>query len=339
MKGALILVVTLLLAMPLNGDTVVRRLAIDVGASALNVVIAEVDTEKRRITNVLYEEDVPIAIGQDIQQSGNNYLSDRLRYQLLEAFEKSVQKAKELEVTEYTAVSTGSLQKASNSETVVSELLKKTGFDLIFIDPMEEARLSYAAASAVVSIPPQRLIVWDLGGGSMEMSAIENGRLFYYASDMGAVSFMVEVIRKIKEENPNVVQTANPLSEEQIKKAVELASESVTDIPLPLEKRFKAQKKVVVGIGSLAFLEVDKVGPVITEGALRRMLAEKTGKNDRQLVGDKYVGQEVTNLALVLGMMERLGFDQLSVFDIDLADGLLLNETYQKEVPKEETKK
>ncbi|MFQ5354672.1 MAG: exopolyphosphatase [Thermodesulfobacteriota bacterium] len=73
------------------------------------------------------------------------------------------------------ATATSVVRRALNRETFLREVRKRAGLDIDVIDGTEEARLTLLGVNSVITGAPARSLVMDIGGGSTEFIATDNG--------------------------------------------------------------------------------------------------------------------------------------------------------------------
>jgi exopolyphosphatase/guanosine-5'-triphosphate,3'-diphosphate pyrophosphatase len=78
--------------------------------------------------------------------------------------------AEDLGVTETLAFATSAIREASNGDAVLSEVRERTGIDLVVLSGADEARLTFLAVRRWYGWSSGRLLVLDIGGGSLEIA-------------------------------------------------------------------------------------------------------------------------------------------------------------------------
>lgn len=148
--------------------------ALDIGAASIRVAIAEGEGDARKIVE---EASRGVLLGKDTFTDG------RIGPATVEAALKAIEGFRALMdtfgVVRYRAVATSALREASNRDTVLDRIRVRTGIDVEVIDSSEENRLSYLAVREALGdhpaiSSPSSLLV-DVGGGSADVSALENG--------------------------------------------------------------------------------------------------------------------------------------------------------------------
>jgi exopolyphosphatase/guanosine-5'-triphosphate,3'-diphosphate pyrophosphatase len=84
-------------------------------------------------------------------------------------------------------VATSAVRDASNGADFLTAASEVVGFIAELLPGDEEGRLAYAGATAGLSIPPDALVVVDIGGGSTELVIRDGGAVKAHSMDIGCV--------------------------------------------------------------------------------------------------------------------------------------------------------
>jgi exopolyphosphatase/guanosine-5'-triphosphate,3'-diphosphate pyrophosphatase len=79
--------------------------------------------------------------------------------------------AEDLGVTETLAFATSAVREAANGDEVLAEVQRRTGVAITTLSGEEEARLTFLAVRRWFGWSSGRLVVFDIGGGSLEIAA------------------------------------------------------------------------------------------------------------------------------------------------------------------------
>ncbi|MHB2023938.1 MAG: Ppx/GppA family phosphatase [Mycobacteriales bacterium] len=90
---------------------------------------------------------------------------------LIAVIDESRRQAEHLEVEDLAAFATSALREAANATEVVAQVRAETGVDLQILGGEEEAKLTFLAARRWFGWSAGRLLVVDIGGGSLEVAA------------------------------------------------------------------------------------------------------------------------------------------------------------------------
>jgi exopolyphosphatase / guanosine-5'-triphosphate,3'-diphosphate pyrophosphatase len=176
-----------------------RFAAIDVGsnASRLRIVsVKEVSKGPEKVDpeqpypgwKTLVSERVPVRLGHSVFQTGA--LDPAMMDLEVETLRHFAGLMEDHEVDRYRAVVTASTRDATNGEELLERAQKEAGIRLESIDGLEEARLVALAVSTKIDLVGHSLLM-DLGGGSLEISELENQTpLFSTSLPIGTVRFL-----------------------------------------------------------------------------------------------------------------------------------------------------
>ncbi|HEV2146182.1 MAG TPA: Ppx/GppA phosphatase family protein [Longimicrobiaceae bacterium] len=167
-----------------------RVAAIDVGSNAIRFIAAEFTGPGER--TVLDEERVGVRLGHDV------FLTGKLAPEAMEAAVAGLadfrRRMERLEIEHYRATATSAVRESRNGADFVRRVREEAGLELEVITGYEEARLVYQAVRSRVELGRDRWILVDLGGGSVEVSLVDEGGILWSESHtMGSVR-MLEVL-------------------------------------------------------------------------------------------------------------------------------------------------
>jgi exopolyphosphatase/guanosine-5'-triphosphate,3'-diphosphate pyrophosphatase len=148
--------------------------AVDLGASAVRLVIAEGEGDAMRIVE---EVSRGVLLGKD------TFTNARIGQPTVEAVLQAIEGFRSIMdtfgVVRYRAVATSALREASNRDTVLDRIRVRTGIDVEVIDGSEENRLTYLAVrESLKSLPDlakETCLVAEVGGGSADLSTLHEG--------------------------------------------------------------------------------------------------------------------------------------------------------------------
>jgi exopolyphosphatase/guanosine-5'-triphosphate,3'-diphosphate pyrophosphatase len=163
---------------------------IDVGSNAIRFLAAEF-TSPTEYT-VLAEKRESVRLGHEV------FLSGKLAREAMEAAVEAIGgfrvQMHELGIEHYRAVATSATRESRNGEEFVARVRRETGIDLEVITGTEEARLVYEAVRAQVPFGKKKWVLVDLGGGSVEVSLVDNTAILWSESHtMGSVRLLEEL--------------------------------------------------------------------------------------------------------------------------------------------------
>lgn len=308
-----------------------RRGAFDVGSGSTKLKVADVDVCSRKVIAVIFEASEKANYEEDLKSSSNGAFSDAMIADGLQIIKKIVADASQYKPQVYFGVATSAFRNAKNARSFLNKVTKETGIPIKIIPQREEATLGFFAATAKTNTALSQAVVWDIGGGSMQMTTLDaKHQLLVYEGNLASVGFKNHIIQNIQKK-PASGATPNPLSQSDITTAVQFAQDTALQVPAGIQQKLKASNTTVIGIGGVHYYSVRKqVGQdQYSKAELQKTLMSKAGLADDK-IGGKYANTEVSNLALVYGFMEALGINTVSTAKIDMTDGILLHPNYWK---------
>ncbi len=164
-----------------------RVASVDVGSNAIRFVAAEFTGPVTR--TVLDEERRGVRLGHDV------FLTGRLAAEPVEAAVAGLadfrRRMEALGIEHYRATATSAVRESRNGPEFVRRVREEAGLELEVITGYEEARLVYQAIRSRVDLGRDRWISVDLGGGSVEVSLVdEDGILWSETHTMGSVRLL-----------------------------------------------------------------------------------------------------------------------------------------------------
>lgn len=241
-----------------------------------------------------------------------------------DAIAAMVEEANDESVIAIVAVSTAGMRIASNTDSVVDAIRKRTGITIEVLRGEEEGRLAYVAVQAGLGLGDGSLVVFDTGGGSSQFTFGEGSRVDErFSVDVGAVRYTEQY------------RLDEAVSENDLVSALEAISNDLSSIdgrPTP---------DTLVGMGgaitnitavslSLATYDPDAVqGAILTRAEVDRQIEvyrSMDATERRNIVGlqPKRADVILAGTCIVRTVMEKLSRDSLVVSDHGLRHGLLI---------------
>jgi exopolyphosphatase / guanosine-5'-triphosphate,3'-diphosphate pyrophosphatase len=163
---------------------------VDTGSNAIRFLVAEF-TAPREFETLAYQR-VPVRLGHQVFLTGK--LAAQAMDGAVEAFASFKERIEELELESFRAVATSAVREAKNGMDLVDRLREDIGVELEMISGSEEARLVHLAVGSRVNLTRGQWILADLGGGSVEVSLVDDmGMLWSESHTMGSVRLLEEL--------------------------------------------------------------------------------------------------------------------------------------------------
>ena len=159
---------------PLFEDAAARALervgVVDVGSNSIRLVVFD---GAARSPAYFYNEKIMAGLGQGLAQT--NRLNPAGRERALMALRRFAALAESMGISPLTCVATAAVREAEDGPAFQDQVERETGLKLHVIDGEEEARLS--AQGVLLGWPEAEGIVCDIGGNSMELAVVSDGRI------------------------------------------------------------------------------------------------------------------------------------------------------------------
>ena len=159
---------------PLFNDPKARALSrvgvIDIGSNSVRLVVFD---GAARSPAYFYNEKLMCALGAGMSETG--CLNPEGRERALQALKRFKALADGMDLPPLTVVATAAVREADDGQAFQDDVLRETGLRIWVIGGEEEARLS--AQGVLLGWPGSYGLVCDIGGSSMELAEISDGRV------------------------------------------------------------------------------------------------------------------------------------------------------------------
>lgn len=329
------------------------RAAIDIGSGETKMKVARVNYCEHRILEVLADGNEArraILFKQNLRRenSDGNFTAE-IMAQGLTALRELKAYALQRGATSFKAVATSAFRSALNASAFVANIKQVTDLDVQVISQEEEALLGYYGALADVSetVPNaiSRIVVWDVGGGSMQFITEHQGELVTSLSEVGAAPFrqFLQNEAAISEsESINPIQAVLNINlETLLGRTRQLAQHSVLNETI--RTKLRDPQTLVVGIGGMHYYGVmdafngffERYGfmqdiQTYTQPMLYEVANEVTSYDDIQIqnmlpeFSRPYYAESASNMVMILGFMQDLHIPSVLRLKVTLANALLV---------------
>ncbi|MDP1879806.1 MAG: diol dehydratase reactivase ATPase-like domain-containing protein [Parachlamydiaceae bacterium] len=307
------------------------RAAMDIGSGATNIIVAKVDPKTDKIIAKIYSKSIAVPYQKHLESSTDNTFDQIVMDQGIEAIKALKQVANDYQAKKVIAVATAAFRQAANAEQFAKKIEAETGVQVRIINQDEEGILAFRGALALTTANPENTIVWDIGGGSMQLTSLsKEGTYLVEKGKTASIPFKNAVITQIKHQDIQSVQTPNPMTKEEMQSAVKLASTKAKETDQAIITKLNDPQTTVLSVGNLFNYGVKPIvdNKVIKIDALENGVFALAGKTDEQLGKGSLSEVAVTNPLLVLGYMKGLNIHQTEVVDVNNADGALTYPAY-----------
>lgn len=303
------------------------RGAIDIGSGSTKLIVAVVNKCELKIVNILFEAQRAVALKEDLSRNGEKF-SDEMIKKITSNLNELDYLARSQGATKIASLATSAFRTAKNSKQTVIEIEKNIEFKINVISQEEEAMHAYLAAKQMapsIRIDQSKpLAVWDIGGGSMQIiKEVKDKRPIIYMGQTASVGFK----NKYLQMTSSKAKTPNPLHKDGAITAMNLARKISNSETTKILKNLEGYE--VLGVGGVHYYSVRKQTKTTDNSydqeQLLGTLLERAKLSDTQIGGD-FSQTDVTNIALVLGFMQSLKIEKVHAVNINMANGLLLDQ-------------
>lgn len=299
-----------------------RLAAMDIGTNSIRCIVVEAD--QKGGYKVLDDEKSTVRLGEELTRTGAISLQASAR--AIEAVSRFKKLIAGFRVSAVEAIATSAMRRASNGQELLDALSVALGHEIRVISGLEEAELAMVSAQRHFDMEYKRYAVFDIGGGSLEITtALGNHIEECYSLDLGAV-VMTEQFLSHDPPRATDLEKLQRHVRSQLKKQVD---------------RSKVQLQTLIGsggtitaIGAMAMIAVGKSyasihGYEVLRSEVVHMLAMLTRKSlaERRLVPGLNADRAdiiVAGIAVVEELMSFFGANQLLVNERGIREGLII---------------
>jgi len=146
-----------------------RVAVVDIGSNSVRLVVYDAPT---RLPIPMYNEKAQCALGRGLGKTGK--LSPQGVECALSSVKRFVGLAKAMGVEELELVATAAVRDAKDGPDFVAEVLEEIGQEIQVLSGEDEAK--YAALGLLMGVPHADGVIGDLGGGSLDLVGLDNGK-------------------------------------------------------------------------------------------------------------------------------------------------------------------
>lgn len=329
----------------LSDPCLVARAAYDIGSSSTKVIGAVVDVCNLTIEQIFNMDSYPILYREDLYQSPTNEFSDLVqelglatlasaKSQVEKNFQQAAQKAPTIE---HCAVATAAFRVANNGESYVEHLSHELHIPVKVISQEEEGKLAYY--SALLNMPDEKPLVWDIGGGSMQLTyKNQQGDFVMVGTELASHTFHQMVVEKICAKHSH--ESPHPMDPQQVQAALSLAKEKLATDTISTQLREVLQKESmpIVAVGSVHNFTIQPWCNLLakatqshyTRADVQQAINLLTSKSDFEILQlmdnlpKEFVKDQLTNLILAYAVMDELDVQEVRTLQVNNAQGLLI---------------
>lgn len=304
------------------------RAAIDIGSGATKLRIAEVNIRENKIEKILFEDNFAVPYQEYLSRSKDNSFNSEIMDIGIEALKKCKAKAEEYNADKIIGVATASFRNAYNVREFIDKILKETDITIFVINQKLEGLLTFHAVTSQIEDDPSNVLVWDIGGGSLQFtSSDDDGNSIMFRGHKASIPFKNYIIEKIQNHDPLLYNSPNPMTKTEMIRAEKHAQIISSEVSQEIRDKISSPKTRIIGVGNIFIYRIypllNKKSPFLLSD-LEKKIKTLKNKTDAELNGGPFANVAVSNPILILGFMKNLNIKKMEVMDVNTADGAFL---------------
>jgi exopolyphosphatase/guanosine-5'-triphosphate,3'-diphosphate pyrophosphatase len=292
---------------------------LDVGSNTVHLQVVDTSPGARPNPTFNYKEELKLTQFID----DNNLISDEGVEKLRSCIKRAIEQSASVQTQELLPFATSALREAGNGEFVINAINKDFRIDLQVLSGEEEAKLTFLAARRWFGWSSGRLLVIDIGGGSLEMAVgVDETPEIATSLPLGAARltknflkgdpYTDKSLRALRDHIENMLEQILP----------SLVKHQETD-------RAIATSKTLRTLARLAGDWFDGTGKNITIEAMRKVSSKLSEMNEESRtklpgVSENRASQIVAGALVAESVMRNLEIKELEICPWALREGLVL---------------
>jgi exopolyphosphatase/guanosine-5'-triphosphate,3'-diphosphate pyrophosphatase len=292
---------------------------LDVGSNTVHLQVVDTSPGARPNPTFNYKEELRLT--QYINE--DNLVSDEGIEKLRGAIKRAIEQSASVQTQELLPFATSALREASNGEKIISSINKDFHIDLQVLTGEEEAKLTFLAARRWFGWSSGRLLVIDIGGGSLEMAAgVDESPEIATSLPLGAGRLTKEFLK------------GDPYTDKSLRALRDHIENKLEQILPSLVKHQESDRAIATSktLRTLARLSgdwFDGTGKNITVEAIRKISAKlsEMDENTRAKlpgVSENRASQIVAGSLVAESVMRNLDIKELEICPWALREGVVL---------------
>jgi exopolyphosphatase/guanosine-5'-triphosphate,3'-diphosphate pyrophosphatase len=292
---------------------------LDIGSNTVHLQV--VDAHPGARPNPTTNQKVELRLHEYIDKSG--LITEEGITLLNSAIDDAVAHAKEFQTEEILAFATSAIRDAKNGKLILDELSKKHGIELQVLSGEEEAAITFLAARRWLGWSRGRLLVLDIGGGSLEIAVGDDEAPELVASlPLGASRLTRDFL------------SGDPFKEKEIKELEAHVREGLKEaVSKELVEHgadhFVATSKTFRTLARLGYHWFDDNPKYLKLNSLEKIVAKLADMSNKQRaelpgVSESRAKQILSGAIVARAAMNRLEINQLEICPWALREGIVL---------------
>lgn len=292
---------------------------LDVGSNTVHLQVVDTSPGARPNPTFNYKEELRLT--QYINE--DNLVSDEGIEKLRSSIKRAIEQSASVQTQELLPFATSALREASNGEKIITSINKDFHIDLQVLTGEEEAKLTFLAARRWFGWSSGRLLVIDIGGGSLEMAAgVDESPEIATSLPLGAARLTKDFLK------------GDPYTDKSLRALRDHIENKLEQILPSLVKHQETDRAIATSktLRTLARLSGDwfeGTGKNITVEAIRKISAKLSEMDDNSRaklpgVSENRASQIVAGSLVAESVMRNLDIKELEICPWALREGVVL---------------
>lgn len=296
---------------------------LDVGSNTVHLLV--VDAHRGAHPMPANSEKTVLRLAERLTKGGD--LSEAGTDDLVRTVAEAKKSAGRLGCAELMAFATSAVRDCGNVTEVLARVRDETGVDLRVLTGADEARLTFLAARRWLGWSAGRLLVLDIGGGSLELAiGMDEAPDYAKSVPLGAGRITRERFTSDPPSRAEVAETTKWLDDQLAPVAKKLAKQGEPNRVVATSKTFRTLARLTGAAPSGAGLRVRRP---LTEPGLRQLTAFITRMSAADLadldgVSASRAHQLVAGALVAQAAMRALALQELEICPWALREGIIL---------------
>ena len=290
-----------------------RLSSIDIGSNAIRQLIVEIKPDGT--WKVLKKHREMIRLGSDVFSGGS--IQTNTQQRLILAFKRMAKLNRKFKVDRSLAFATSAFRDAKNRKPILAAIYKQSKIKIRIISGKKEAELIRFAVQNVIGLNDDHALLIDIGGGSVELTHLQNKKIFY------SKSFKWGMVRTLSEARAQGLSPRSVLLK-KLKKNVRLLPKGNFDVAIGTGGNLDALARLKLvalkkGPNTLVtYSELQSIYKIFTSTRLRDRAEKFKLKPDRVDVIEPA-------MYLTLNLMKKYKINKIKIPGTGLKEGAILS--------------
>jgi exopolyphosphatase/guanosine-5'-triphosphate,3'-diphosphate pyrophosphatase len=295
---------------------------LDVGSNTVHFLVVDAHQGGRPLP--VFSHKAELHLGDHLE---GDRLSASITRQLRSFVDEALQIAEDKGVEEMLAFATSAVRDAANGDEVLASVREGTGVEIRVLPGEEEARLTFLACRRWFGWSSGRVLMLDIGGGSLEIAAgLDEEPDVAISLPLGAARLTRDWLNRDPPKPEQVRQLRRHVRAEIARRAADVAKPGVPDRAVATSKTFRQLARISGAAPSAEGVYVRRTVTHEDVTDLAKRLAAMSADQRAELPGVSLVrAPQLAAGALVAdAAMDLLGLAELEICPWALREGVLL---------------